>query len=219
MLTLPEVLNAEDVDRIREGLEGARFNSGKKTAGGDARQVKANRQADGNDPKVAKLAEFVRKAMERHPVFAAYARPARWSKLMFNAYSPGETYGMHVDDPVMGKDENRFRSDLSFTLFLSDPDSYEGGALIVDGLDGEREIKLPAGSLAVYATGQLHRVEPVTKGERLACVGWAQSLIRRADEREVLFDLSRVRASMKPGDARLTLDKAMTNLIRLWAET
>lgn len=218
MLTLAEVLTADDLVLVREGLDRAPFQDGRKTAAGDARAVKANQQTDGSDPGVAALTEFVRKAIERHPIFAAYARPSRWSKLMFNRYGPGETYGMHVDDPMMGSGEGRLRTDLSFTLFLSDPESYEGGALLIDGLDGEREVKLPAGSMVVYPTGALHRVEPVTTGVRLASVGWVQSLIRREDEREILFDLSQVRAGLTAGDRRLLLDKAVANLVRLWGE-
>lgn len=218
MLTLQGVLPPEDVARVVEGLSAAAFRDGRKTAGGDARKVKANLQADGSDEKVAALAGFVRKAIERHPVFTAYARPARWSALMFNRYGPGQAYGDHVDDPVMGGETGRLRTDLSFTLFLSDPASYDGGGLVIDGLDGEREAKLSAGDMILYATGELHRVEPVTRGERLACVGWIQSLIRRPDQREILFDLSRVRAAMGPGQARLTLDKSIANLVRLWGE-
>ncbi len=218
MLTISEVLTAEDADRVRTGLERAPFTSGKKTAGAAARKVKANAQADGSNAKVQALARFVREAMERHPVFSLYARPARWSPIMFNRYVGGDAYGMHVDDPVMGEGPAQLRSDLSFTLFLSDPETYGGGELIVDGLDGEREVKLPAGSLVIYPTGALHRVTPVTSGERLAAVGWIQSLIRRSEEREILFDMSRVRASLGDSEARLTLDKAIGNLLRLWCE-
>jgi len=218
MLTLQGVLAPEDVARVVQGLAAASFRDGRKTAGGDARKVKANLQADGSDEKVAALADFVRKAIERHPVFTAYARPARWSRLMFNRYGPGQAYGAHVDDPMMGAGVERLRTDLSFTLFLSDPAAYEGGGLVVDGLDGEREARLAAGDMVLYPTGELHRVEPVTAGERLACVGWIQSLIRRPDQREILFDLSRVRAGLSPGDARLTLDKSIANLVRLWGE-
>lgn len=218
MLTLQGVLAPEDVARVVQGLAAASFRDGRKTAGGDARKVKANLQADGSDEKVAALADFVRKAIERHPVFTAYARPARWSRLMFNRYGPGQAYGVHVDDPMMGAGVERLRTDLSFTLFLSDPAAYEGGGLVVDGLDGEREARLAAGDMVLYPTGELHRVEPVTAGERLACVGWIQSLIRRPDQREILFDLSRVRAGLSPGDARLTLDKSIANLVRLWGE-
>jgi PKHD-type hydroxylase len=218
MLTIADVLEPEDVARVREGLAKAAFTPGKKTAGGDARRVKANWQAEGSDPTVEALSAFVKKALDRHPLIGAYVRPARWSRLMFNRYGVGETYGMHVDDPMMGEAESRIRTDLSFTLFLSDPDAYEGGALVVDGLEGEREIKLSAGSMVLYATGQLHRVEPVTKGERLACVGWVQSLIRRDDQRELLFDLSQVRSAMARSEARLLLDKSVAQLVRMWGE-
>jgi PKHD-type hydroxylase len=218
MLTIADVLEAEDVARLREGLARAPFKEGKRTAGGDARRVKANWQADGADEGVAALTRFVGQALDRHPIVQAYVRPARWSKLMFNRYGVGETYGMHVDDPVMGDGASRLRTDLSFTVFLSDPDDYDGGALVVDGLDGEREVKLSAGSMVLYATGQLHRVEPVTRGVRLACVGWVQSLIRRDDQRELLFDLSRVRAGMARGEARLLLDKSIAQLVRMWGE-
>jgi PKHD-type hydroxylase len=218
MLTIADVLEAEDVARVREGLARAPFKEGKRTAGGDARRVKANWQADGTDEAVAALARFVGQALDRHPIVQAYVRPARWSKLMFNRYGVGETYGMHVDDPLMGEASGRLRTDLSFTLFLSDPASYDGGALVIDGLDGEREVKLPAGSMVLYATGQLHQVEPVARGERLACVGWVQSLIRQGDQRETLFDLSRVRAALARGEARLLLDKSIAQLVRMWAE-
>jgi len=215
MLTIADVLTPEDVERVREGLAAARFGDGKRTASGPARSVKANAQTDGSDAKVQALARFVRDAIERHAVFSLYARPARWSPVMFNRYQGGDAYGFHVDNPVMGE----VRTDLSFTLFLSDPEAYEGGALLIDGLDGEREVRLAAGSVVLYPTGALHRVTPVTAGERLAAVGWIQSLIRRADEREILFDLGRTRASLPDSEARLTLDKAIGNLVRLWGET
>lgn len=214
MLTIADVLSAEDVARVREGLAAAPFVSGKKTAGSAAKKVKQNEQADGSNPKVAALSKFVRQALERDPVFSLYARPSRWSGVMFSRYHGGDAYGFHVDDPVMAG----LRSDLSFTVFLSDPETYEGGALLVDGLDGEREVKLAAGSVVLYPTGALHRVTPVTSGERLAAVGWVQSLIRRADEREILFDLGRTRAALPDSDARLMLDKSIGNLVRLWGE-
>lgn len=218
MLTLADVLDAEDLSRVRQGLAESAFLPGKRSASGDARKVKSNWQANGADERVQALTRFVRQALERHPVMQTYVRPARWAGLMFNRYGPGETYGLHVDDPVMGEEGARIRTDLSFTLFLSEPESYEGGGLVIDGLDGEREVRLPAGSMVIYATGELHRVEPVTRGERLACVGWVQSLIRRPDQRELLFDLSRVRAAMGAGEARLLLDKSTAQLVRMWGE-
>lgn len=219
MLTLAAALEPEDIARIREGLSDAPWRDGRRTAGAVARKVKANAQADSDNPKVAALARFVREALERNEVFAAYARPARWSTLMFNRYGVGETYGTHMDDALMGPAGAKIRTDLSFTLFLSEPETYEGGELVVEGVEGERAVKLAAGDLVLYPTGALHRVAPVTGGERLACVGWIQSFIRRADEREILFDLARVRTGLSEGEARLLLDKASGNLLRLWGET
>lgn len=217
MLTIADVLDAQDLARVRETLAAAPFVDGKTTAGAEARKVKANQQAAGDNPAVAALAAFVRRALERHPVFMAYARPARWSRLMFSRYREGHAYGFHTDDATMeAEDGGRLRTDLSFTLFLADPETYEGGALLMDGLDGEREFRPKAGSVVLYPTGQLHRVTPVVSGERLAAVGWIQSLIGRADERELLFDLSRVRWATPEGDARLLLDKSIGNLMRMW---
>ena len=138
---------------------------------------------------------------------------------MFARYGPGGQYGLHTDNAVMF-DEGGWpvRTDISFTMFLSDLDSYEGGALVVSDPAQDREFRPEAGSAIFYPTGQLHRVTPVTRGERLVCVGWLQSLIRRADQRELLFDLEQVRAGMNSGGESLMLDKAMGNLLRMWGE-
>lgn len=217
MLTLGQVLNPDDVRRVREGLAQAPFRDGKTTAGPVARRVKHNQQAVGSDAAVEALARFVRDALKRHPVFGAYARPAAWSRIMFSKYEPGDAYGLHTDDAFMSADGGgRLRTDLSFTLFLSDPDTYEGGALLLDDLDGEREHRPAAGDAVLYRTGRLHRVTPVTRGKRLAAVGWIESVVRADDQRELLFDLERVRAATPEGEARLLLDKAIGNLLRQW---
>lgn len=219
MIVLADVLNPDELARIREGLAAAPFRDGKATAGSAARRVKDNEQARGDDPVVQALADLVRGALERHPVFAALARPARWSTLMFSRYAGGQQYGLHTDDASMHAEDGRaLRTDLSFTLFLADPDSYDGGALLIDGLDGEREFRPGAGSAVLYQTGQLHRVTLVTRGTRLACVGWIQSRVRRADQREILFDLERIRGAVPEGEARLLLDKSAGALMRLWSE-
>lgn len=219
MLTLGQVLTAEEVERVRAGLAAAPFRDGRATAGPAARKVKRNQQAVGDDPEVEALARFVREALMRHPVFAAYARPASWSRILFSRYEGGDAYGLHTDDAFMRADDGgRLRTDLSFTLFLSDPKTYEGGALLLDGLDGEREHRPGAGDAVIYATGRLHRVTPVTSGQRLAAVGWIQSLVRRDDRRELLFDLERVRGALPDGEGRLLLDKSIGNLLRQWGE-
>lgn len=219
LLTITGVLGPDDVARARETLAAVSFRDGKRTAGAQARKVKANQQADRDDPRVPALGAFVREAMEADELFRLYARPAAWSNLLFSRYGPGDAYGLHTDDATMtASDGGRLRTDLSFTLFLSEPETYEGGELLLNALDGERLMKPPAGSVVLYSTGLLHRVVPVASGERLAAVGWIQSLIRRQDEREILFDLSRVRASLPDSEPRLLLDRAHGALTRLWAE-
>ena len=219
MFIIADALPREDVLRVRETLSRASFKDGRVTAGAAARAVKRNTQADAGQGEVRALQRFVRDALERHELFASYARPARWSELLFSRYAPGDAYGLHVDAAAMGADGGgRLRTDLSFTLFLSEPDDYAGGALLLDGLEGEREARPPAGTLVVYPTGVLHQVTPVSRGERLACVGWVQSLIRRADQREVLFDLHRVQAGQTDPGLRLLLSKSVGDLLRMWAE-
>jgi PKHD-type hydroxylase len=219
MLTIADVLDAEDLRRVHETLAEASFRDGRATAGPTAAKVKSNQQADGSDPKVKALAAFVRRALERSPVLIAFARPQRWSKILFSRYRDGDAYGFHTDDATMeAEGGGRMRTDLSFTLFLSDPAAYEGGALLMDGLEGEREFKPAAGTAVVYDTGQLHRVTPVTSGERVAAVGWIHSMISRADEREVIFDLQRVRWTAPEGQNRLLLDKSIGNLLRMWGK-
>ena len=137
-------------------------------------------------------------ALLAHPVFKAVARPKQLVGLLVSRYRPGMEYGLHVDDAMM----QGVRTDLSFTLFLSAPEAYEGGELVIEGNDAENAIKLPAGSAVVYPTTSLHRVAPVTAGERLVVVGWVRSLIRRADQREILFDLDAAVAEMRQAGAR-----------------
>ncbi len=218
MLIITDILDESDLERVRHGLDDTAFADGRRTASGAARRVKANRQALATDPKAEALGRFVRQALERNALFQLYARPARWAKVLFNRYGPGEAYGLHLDDALMGGEAARLRTDLSFTLFLSDPQDYEGGELVIDEAGGEQAVKPPAGAVVVYPTGALHRVQAVTAGERLAAVGWMQSLVRRADEREVLFDLGRARAALAQGEPALLIDKAISNLVRFWCE-
>lgn len=224
MLAIENVLSAEDVARVRQDLAEVTFIDGRRTAGARARQVKENEQASHKDAGTQALEKFVREAILRSNVLKAYARPARWSRIIFSRYVPGMAYGRHVDDAMMavGQDGERIRTDLAYTLFLADPESYEGGALVSEDLDGDRAVKLPAGSMVVYEASTIHQVEPVTKGERVAAVGWVQSVIRDPIERQILFDLSRVKAGFAreapEAPERLLLDKAISNLIRRWGQ-
>lgn len=215
---LDQVLTPADVARLTDLVSGdERFEDGKATAGWAARRVKSNEQLKAG-PRLDALRRDVRLALERHELFAAYALPKSVFRILASRYRPAMEYGLHVDDAIM----SGHRADLSFTLFLSDPGSYEGGELIVEGTEGETAVKLEPGQAVLYPTGALHRVAPVTSGERLAVVGWIQSLVRRADRREILFDLDQtIRAlhqAKAPQGAIDRLLKTKTNLLRQWAE-
>ena len=220
-LILQGVLAAEDIARVRTELADLDWASGKRTAGAVARGVKENLQADGADPRVKELERFVVDALRRHPLFDIAARPARVSRLLFSRYGPGMTYGAHTDDALMGKGEDKLRTDLAFTIFLADRESYEGGDLVVDSPLGEQGVKLDAGDAFLYAAGSIHHVAPVTSGARLAAVGWIQSFVPDLTQRETLFDLSVTRGRLaEAGIAReelLRLDKSISNLLRMWA--
>jgi len=220
-LILQEVLAAEDVARVRAELSEIAFVSGKRTAGAAARGEKENLQADGSDPRAKELERFVVDALYRHPLFEIAARPARLSRLLFSRYEPGMTYGAHTDDALMGRGEDKLRTDLAFTIFLADASSYEGGELVVESALGEQGIKLEAGDAILYSAGSIHHVAPVTSGARLAAVGWIQSFVADITQRETLFDLSVARGRLaEAGVTReelLRLDKSISNLLRMWA--
>lgn len=216
LIALTGLLTPAEVGAMREAAQKLEFGDGRATAGRRARAVKANDQALPSPARDAIL-EKVRRSLLAHPVFVAAARPQKLTPLLLSRYRVGQTYGLHVDDALMGG----LRTDLSFTLFLADPASYEGGALEVQDSFAAREIKLAAGDLILYPSTTLHRVTPVTSGERLAVVGWVQSLVRFQEQREVLFDLDQSIATLEQAGAeRVAIDrlsKVRSNLLRLWA--
>jgi PKHD-type hydroxylase len=219
---LRAVLSPEDLETVRQQLADLPWKSGKRTAGAAARGVKENLQADGADSRTQALERFMAEALRRHPLFEIAARPARLTRLLFSRYEPGMTYGMHTDDALMGQGDARVRTDLAFTIFLSDPATYEGGALTIDSNLGEQAIRLDAGDAILYSAGSIHQVAPVTGGVRLAAVGWVQSVIADAGQRDLLFDLSVTRSRLaEAGLSReevLRLDKSISNLLRMWAQ-
>lgn len=215
-IAIEGLLDASEVAAIRVAAETAAFGDGAATAGRFAREVKANDQALPS-PELDAIRAKVAAALQRHPVFASAARPRAMTPLILSRYRQGQTYGLHVDDALM----QGLRTDLSFTLFLSEPDSYGGGELVVEDTAEARAFKLPAGGLILYPSTTLHRVAPVTRGTRLCLVGWVESWIRSAEQREILFDLDRaietLHQSGERGDTRATLIKTRSNLLRMWA--
>ena len=216
ILAIDDLLTPAEVVALRETAASLAFGDGRATAGRFAREVKANDQALPS-PGLDAALDLVRDRLSRNEVFAAAVRPRVLTPLILSRYREGQTYGMHVDDALM----KGVRTDVSFTLFLSDPDTYEGGALEVSDHFEAREIRLDAGSLVLYPSTTLHRVTPVTRGERLAVVGWAESWISDAGKREILFDLDRsvaeVHGVQGKSDLFDTLAKTRSNLIRMWA--
>jgi PKHD-type hydroxylase len=188
------------------------FENGKNSAGWHAKQVKNNEQAKGDV--AASIRQMVEAALMANPVFKAAAQPKQIIKTIVSRYKPGMAYGTHIDDPLM----LGTRTDLSFTLFLNDPETYKGGALVIEGHDGDNEIKLPSGSLYIYPTTTLHHVEEVTSGERLVVVGWVRSFLRDEGEREILFDLENLLAGQTDRNMINQILKIRANLLRKWVD-
>lgn len=218
ILCIADVLAPEAVARLRARLAEARFVDGRATAGWHARMVKHNRQVDAGEAALGAMQKTVAEALAANALFAMAARPKIVRPVLFSRYEPGMEYGSHVDDAVMGG----MRTDLSFTLFLSDPADYDGGELVIEGASGEEDIRLPAGSLVLYPSTALHRVAPVTRGERLVAVSWVRSLIRDPAAREILFDLDTARQSLYRQNGKTAefdlLSKTLSNLLRRWVE-
>jgi PKHD-type hydroxylase len=215
-LAVPDALDRDAVEALRGFAAGAAFEDGAATAGRFARPVKANDQAAPSPALDAALAP-VEAALARNRSFVAAARPRRILRMLLSRYRPGQAYGAHVDDAIIAG----FRADVSFTLFLSDPDAYEGGALVVQDTLQERAIRLPAGAAILYPSTTLHRVDPVTRGERLAVVGWVESWVRAAERREALFDLELALNEVHAREGKTALFdrlvRTRSNLLRMWA--
>ncbi|MEO0550840.1 MAG: Fe2+-dependent dioxygenase [Pseudomonadota bacterium] len=222
-ITITNLLEPQSLQSALALLPSLIWRDGQATAGRVARQIKQNEQADLSTAAGKQLNEVLRTAIQAHPVLRAAARPKRYSKLLVSKTSPGGGYGTHTDNALMGTGSARMRSDLSFTLFLSAPDQYERGDLVIETAGETRRHRLPAGSLVLYPSGHLHRVDPVTAGERIVCVGWIESLIRGQEQRDILFDLENLRADLaeivEPQSAQaLILSKSISNLLRLWSQ-
>jgi PKHD-type hydroxylase len=226
LITIDGALDAATVADLRARLEAAAdaWVDGRVTAGHQGAPVKHNLQIDEASAVAADGQAIVLGALERHPLFISAALPNRVYPPMFNRYAEGMGFGPHVDggvriDPRTG---DKFRTDVSATLFLSPPGSYDGGELEILDSYGSHSVKLAAGDLVLYPAGSLHQVTPVTRGERLACFFWVQSLVRDDGQRSLLFEMDgaiqRLNATGADDDARRTLVGCYHNLLRQWAE-
>lgn len=224
LIQIPNVLDDDTLAFMRQELERAHWEDGRGSAGYLARGVKDNRQLPDQDPLARKLGAIILRALEGNQLFTAAALPAKILPPLFNRYAGGQTYGRHVDGAIRPFADTplRVRTDLSATLFLSTPDDYQGGELVIEDTYGPRKVKLPAGDMVLYPGTSVHRVEPVTRGVRLASFFWIQSMVRSDSQRSILFELDRaiqkIAAETPNQSALVDLAGVYHNLLRTWAD-
>jgi PKHD-type hydroxylase len=221
IFSIPNLLTPEELTEITDIINKAEFVDGKLTAGWHAKLVKNNQQIERRTTQVKQLQAKIITVLNCNALFQAAIRPKKIHSLIFSRYQIGMSYDRHVDNALMGS-STVYRSDVSFTVFLNSPSAYEGGELALEGADDEKTYKLEAGTAIVYPSTTLHRVNEVTKGTRLVVVGWIQSFIREASEREILFDLETARRSIFAREGKSPefdlLSKSIANLLRKWAD-
>jgi PKHD-type hydroxylase len=226
ILSIPNVLSPEDAAAMRHRLDVSdTWVDGRATAGYQGAPVKRNQQIAQEAPIALELGDVVIGALERHPLFISSVLPNRVYPPLFNRYEGGMHFGSHVDGAIrlVPGHGTRVRTDVSITLFLTPPEDYDGGELVIEDTYGVQEVKLPAGHAIVYPATSLHEVRPVTRGMRVSSFFWAQSLVRDDTRRSLLFDMDnaiqRLNAQNADDAARRTLVGCYHNLLRLWSET
>ncbi|MGE0875171.1 MAG: Fe2+-dependent dioxygenase [Burkholderiales bacterium] len=224
LLRIPGVLTAEQVAGFRSRMDAAQWVDGNVTSGHQSAQAKFNEQLPEESIEARELGELVLQALARNPLFFSAALPKTVFPPLFNRYGAGMTFGNHVDSAIRTHPHKpvRIRTDLSATLFLADPDSYDGGELLIEDAYGPQQVKLPAGDMVLYPATSLHRVAPITRGTRVGSFFWIQSMVRDDAQRALLFDLdmSIIRLTKRdPADpALVSLVGVYHNLLRMWAE-
>ena len=220
LIEIPELLNAAQLQKIHELLQGATFVDGKLTAGMAAERVKENEELDQVPELQQRLNRILMASIGHNGRFRSFALPNRMADFIVARYRPGMHYGDHVDDPIMGG--GKFRTDVSMTIFLNEPGTYDGGELVIRTPFGDQKVKLAAGSAVVYPSRSVHGVADVTRGERLVALTWMQSFVRDPGQRELLFELDQAREHLlrTEPDAEYTkaVDRSYANLLRMWAD-
>jgi PKHD-type hydroxylase len=224
LITIPDVLSAAEVAQMRAKLDATNWVDGKVTAGYQAQRVKENEQLPEGSPLALELGDLVLKGLARSPVFMSAALPLRVFPPMFNRYRGGGRFGTHVDTAIrtVAPSGQRIRTDISATLFLTPPEDYDGGELIVEDTFGTHSVKLPVRHMVLYPATSLHRVEPVTRGARVSSFFWIQSMIRNDGDRTMLFELDqtiqRLAVELPGSPLGVNLTGVYHNLLRRWAE-
>lgn len=222
LVEIPELLNAEEIRLCQSMLVNAKFQDGKLSAGFAAQQVKNNQEVPQDSAQINQLNNLVMGKLVRHSIYQNAVFAKHIASPFYARYTKGMQYGDHIDDPIMGPPQGRYRPDVSITVFLNSPEDYKGGELQVNSSFGPIQVKLPAGHAVMYPSGSLHRVCEVTEGMRLVAVTWAQSLVRDSGERELLFNLNQAREALlkddPESDVAKTVDHTYINLVRKWAD-
>jgi PKHD-type hydroxylase len=224
LLHVPKVLTDAQVARCRELMERASWVDGRVTAGHQSARAKDNLQIPEGSPEAREMGDMIVAALERNPLFISAALPQRVFPPLFNCYRPGMTFGPHVDNAIRQVTGTpfRIRTDLATTLFLTRPEEYDGGELVVEDTYGAHSVKLPAGDLILYPATSLHRVTPVTRGARLSSFFWIQSMVRDDGRRALLFDfdmaINQVNQAVPDHAAVVALTSCYHNLLRQWAD-
>jgi len=222
LIQIPSVIDQDKLQNIRELLSKTGFADGRKTAGMMAQRVKHNEEMQANRQQTEYLDHLIMSSLANNATFRDAVLPHQVAQPVIARYTPGMSYGDHIDDPVMGGAGAHFRTDVAVTVFLNEPDQYDGGELVINTSFGEQKVKLNAGDAVSYPASSIHRVNEVTKGERLVAVTWIQSMVRDPGKRELLFELAQAKSSLmkENPDSPTTrqVDHAYVNLVRMWSE-
>jgi PKHD-type hydroxylase len=230
MLTIPSLLSADEATNLRDHLVSARWSNTNETAGTQSAAVKHNQQLPADDPTARAGSHLVLQALSRNATFMSAALPKKIYPPLFNRYADQRNhFGNHIDNAIRthvdteAKRVQNIRTDLSATVFLTSPDEYDGGELVIQTTFGEQRIKLAAGDMVLYSASTVHRVEPVTRGARFASFFWIESMVRRDDQRTLLFNMDQSIASLRSKHGETAEAVALTgtyhNLLRMWGET
>ena len=224
LLPIPEVLTAAQIAEARQILDQAEWADGRVTAGHQSARAKDNMQLPEDSPAARRLGDMILRALEQNALFISAALPLRVFPPLFNRYQGGQKFGTHVDNAIrqVTGTPHRIRTDLSATLFLCEPDEYDGGELVIEDTYGTHNVKLPAGHLILYPSTSLHQVRAVTRGARVASFFWIQSMVRDDAERTLLFDLDvaiqRITGELPGNPVNVQLTGVYHNLLRRWAD-
>ncbi len=222
LIQIPKVLNSSQLSSIQQTLVQAKFVDGKLSAGKVAALVKNNQEVSMEPQLLQALNQLVMGALLKHPIYQQAVLPYRVAQPFYARYTAGMSYGWHVDDPVMGTEKSRYRSDVSTTIFLNSPEDYEGGELEIQTSFGHKLVKLQAGDAIAYPSSSLHRVKEVSNGMRLVAVTWVQSMVKAPAQREILYQLrstyERLAEIIPEEDESKNLHIAYVNLVRMWTE-